>query len=327
MRVSIISLSLLFFLAYANTALAQSWGQFKSAAQQAESEKKFDEALGYWQKAMDLCPEKNGPRYKQSLSAYAYCLEQAGKTSEAESCYKNFSELCQAASLDDDARIALSRYAEFLRRNAKEGEAKELEKRFDLLKQSSRVKPEAEAEKTDTASASGKTGDLKAWQALINEGASEAARKHYEVAETKFRAALDLAEKLENNRRAISESLSKLITLYYAQNNFAKAEPYYAKSLNLCRSSSGAESKDYAESLRGHAAILRKLNRKQEAMAEEGQADRIMAKYEKYTSGGSETQGSRHGADPAATRSGSVLQRAGAARQGFDNPATQLLNE
>ena len=66
-------------------AIAQSFGQLKSAAIEAQSAKRYEEADNFWRKAMESCQDKSGPRYIQSLGGLAKSLTEQGKTAEAES--------------------------------------------------------------------------------------------------------------------------------------------------------------------------------------------------------------------------------------------------
>lgn len=317
----VLSLSVPIFV---QAVYAQGWGQLKSAANEAQAAMKFDEANDYWNKALNLCEDKTGPRYIQSLAGLAACQAEQGKLSEAEGNYKKIAELAKNDHFPEDGKAALEEYACFLRKQKREGEASDLESKYSLL-----AKDNTNSSKPNSNSSvdvkSERELELKNWQSLITQADKEMGLKHYAQSEQLCKQALAIAEKLGDNTRVMSETLSKLILLCYSQNNFAAADPYYLRSMDLTRKTSGSGSKNYANALNGHGQLLRKLNRKTEAMSEEAKADAILAKFNR-TCGGSSGPGYQGGNDPSGTRRGSVMQRAQSAQRGFDGPLNQMIN-
>jgi tetratricopeptide (TPR) repeat protein len=294
-----------------SSAHAQSWGQLKSAACEAEAANKLDDAVSYWNKALEACSPDIPARYVQSLAGLAQCYVRQNKNAEAEELYKKILSMSKEGALTDEHKAALTQYTDFLKKQNKESEAASLEKKFALTQDSANK----ENTKASIPAASANTNDdLKQWQSLVNSASKEASLKHYVQAEKLYQDALALSEKMPGAVKQHSETLSRLISLYYAQEKFAEAEPHYIKSMGLTKRSSGAESAEYANALRNHGALLRRLNRKNEAMAEEAKADAIMYKQRAGSSSSGNSAGLSSGAvDSSGTRGGSIYSRAGAA--------------
>ena len=141
-----------------------------------------------------------------------------------------------------------------------------------------------------------------------------------------FKDALEACEKQGALNKFRIESLDKLINLYSIQNKYVLAEPYFKQSLVLISKSRGSGSKEYAHALMRHGQLLRKLNRKDEAMDEEEKAENILAKFISSPDSGSGGSAQQEANDPSATRRGSIYQRARAAQSGFTDAANQAIN-
>lgn len=298
-----------------SAAQAQSWGQLKSAACEAEASNKLDDAVSYWKKALEASSPEVPARYVQSLGGLAQCYVRQNKNAEAEELYKKILSMSKEGALTDEQKEALSQYVSFLKKEKRESEAASIESKFALSQaapqSSERAKVSAGSE---DAKKDASAEELKNWQALFVNASKEHSAKNYAQAEKLYQEALTITEKLPAALKPQSETLSRLISLYYAEDKMAQAEPYYVKSMALTRKSSGAESEEYANALRNHGALLRRLNRKNEAMAEEAKADAIMQKIKSASSAGSSTGTSGYGqVNTAGTKGGSIYQRAGAA--------------
>ncbi len=322
------------------SANAQSWGQFRAEAVKAESGKDYDQAKSCWQKALDSCKSENDPRYLLSLSGMANCLAQSGNLSEAETTYKKFLALVQAGDLNQDSKDAVAKYAELLEKMNREKDALALRAKYSLTKEqqdvseSQEAKDELKSAKDAKAEAALALEKMKTkWKSDFDSGLKEMQLKHYPAAEAAFNKALASAESAKNDEQASAamshETMGKLIELLFAQNKYAQAEPLYLKSLSLTAKISGSQSKEYGNALVSYGLLLRKLNRKREAIAREAQGDKILANYHYHgSSGAAASQTSSEGSsDPAATRSGSLYKRAGAAQRGFNDTVNQLLNQ
>jgi tetratricopeptide (TPR) repeat protein len=305
---------------------AQSWGQLKSQAQEAQAAGSYGEAVQFWLQAVSACDNTTGPRYIQSMSGLAGAYAGNQQYADAEACYKKIVELAASGNLSDECKSALADYVSVLHKEKKETEAAELEAKYSLQTKPLGQAEEAAAAKTARADQTAeRTNVLNNWQTLVDSGAKGLAEKHYSVAEQHFKQALAAAETAGGNSKLKSVSLGRLINLYLAQGKYAQAEPYYRASLELTGKSSGMGSKDYAHALMNYGQLLRKLDRKQEAMVLEAKAERIL-----YGSGsGSQPAGSSAGTqsvDTSLTRRGSLYQRARAAQSGFNDATNQAIN-
>lgn len=313
-------------LVLAQPVFAQAWGQLKSAAQEALSAKRYDEALEFWKKALNACEDKSGPRYIQSLSGIAKCYAAQNHPAEAEEIYKKLFALA-SDMITDDSIEAMRDYINFLKEQKRDSDASAIATKFSITHDSDGQEKTGSAPLSGSDPRANKESDLKKCQSLLKDGSSQLNQRNFAGSEKLLLEALSLAERYPDNVTVNSEVLGKIIQLYYAQENFAAADPYYLKSMIIMRKVSGAESEQYATALRNHGSLLRKLNRKSEAMAEEAKAERILAKYRAssssaYGSSGSQTQPY---AIDAATRRGSLYQRTGAINE-FTKMNNAILN-
>lgn len=265
-----------------NPALAQSFGQLKGAAVEAQSAKKYDTAQECWKKLADTCEDKTGPRYMQALSGLASCYAEQEKNAEADETYKKFLALCKTDGLSDDSKAALTNYTKFLRKQQRESEAAELETKFSLLA----VAPKEEPKQTGPSP------------------------KEIAAAKAKEEAAKKEAD--EKLLQSLNEKAQTLIS----QNKSAAAEPLLKQALELTRNFHGAVTREYAKALNDHADVLRKLNRRPEAIAEETKAERILSQLDKTKPGeaGAGAASASNSGNAAGTRSGSLYSRANAAQ-------------
>jgi tetratricopeptide (TPR) repeat protein len=306
---------------------AQSWGQLKSQALEAQQAKKYPEAVEGWNKALSACENKTGPRYVQSLAGLAQTYADQEKYSDADECYKKIIEIANAGSPSDECKAALLDYTAMLRKQKKDGEAQELETKYALqAKQPEPEKPKYVDTKAELKAQREK--ELKAWQELMASAEKEQAQKHYPQTEQMLKQAIAAAGKQD---RLCQDSVTKLIDVYSAQNKLNLAEPLYAQLLGHMARTSGGGSKDYAHVLMAHGLLLRKMNRKPEAIAEEGKAERILAQANdtnnnNNNSAGSFPSGSAIKSDSSGTRHGSLVDRARTARD-LQSNTDQLLKE
>jgi tetratricopeptide (TPR) repeat protein len=306
-------------------AVAQSWGQLKSQAGEARAAKNFSEAVNFWKQALSACENTGGPRYIQSMSGLAGTYADQEKYVDADACYQKIVELSGSAEVSEDMKAALLDYAAVLRKQKKDSQAADLEKKFALKAPVPAATPASEPVKKTAVADPG--NEMAKMQALLTSGTKEAALKHYAPAEQFFKQALAASESHAEAGMIKSESLSRLISLFQEQNKWAAVEPVYRQLLSLKRASE-SQSKDYAHLLMDYGRVLRKLDRKPEAMAQEAIAERILAKFNQ----GGGAAGSAAAApqaqynDPGATRRGSIYQRARTAQKGFDGATNQAIN-
>lgn len=327
------AISLCLLLTSAGAALAQSWGQYKQEAVQAESAGNFALALEYWQKALGAC-DPGGPRSVQCIAGIARGQSALSKNSEAESSYKKLVELIPAgSSLNEDSRGAIAEYLAFLRKTGKASEAAEQEKNYGVgaavvvpsstAAASSPRKPAGESTNGAADKVSAQSAQL---NTLYKSGLDQLGKKQYAPAEKSLKEALVIAESLKD-ASSINLVLEKLVLLGAEQKRFDICEVYTAKIASVQRQQRGPGSVEYARALSIHAGWLRKLNRKQEAMAEEARAEAISVSANLTGGGGAQSQGSTGGVDVSGTKGGSLRDRARAAQSGFNDQTNKMLEQ
>ncbi len=246
-------------------ANAQSWGQYKQLATEASSRNNTEDSVLMWSKAMELSRADNprGVRHVQSVVglAQAYCRE--GKFEQAEPLFKELVELKEAGESGDDLDAGLRDYADKLQNSNRKSEAEELRKKFSLSA-AQQEKPLVVAEPNIS----------ERWKLLIDKGDREAMSRHVDNAGQYWRQALLLARKQDDHNDMVAESLNRLIRYYYTIRRYDLAEPCYRASLAIVVRQKGTHSLEYLDAVMGHAQLLRKLNRKHEAIIEESKAER-----------------------------------------------------
>lgn len=246
-------------------ALAQSWGQYKQLAIDATAQKHDAEAEAMWTQALQLSRADASPgvRYIQSQAGYAAACARQGKTEQAETAYKELLSMRDSGYSGDDLNQALTDYANWLESLKRVDEAAAVRKKLTPTPQVV-AHPKEDQEHNIVAK----------FKALINEGDNELAAHHPAKAETIFKQALTTARAQSEKNEMVAEALDRLIRLYYSTRQYDRAEPYYKASVAIVAAEKGRESLEYFEALMGHAKLLRMLNRKSEAIAEEGLAER-----------------------------------------------------
>lgn len=329
--------------ALARPAAAQSWAQFKEAATQAQSEKRFPEAEDFWQKAV-TASEGVGVRQVQALAGLARCFGTQDKATEAGDTYKKLLGLVAPGDrLSDDARSALVEYSCFLKKHNREAEASELETKYGFSAKdapvdqatASPVAPAPSASVTSSSTAktppavSPSVQAYEKWYALYKTGAEQQRQKQIAVAEKSFREALGYAEKQKENPACAIQTLTALVVVCSAQGKTSDCEIFAGKKVAAVKQTAGGASVDFAQALADHATWLRKLNRKPEAMAEEAKAEEIMAKNATVPPGGSGGRGTAApgAVDVSGTKGGSIYSRARSLQGGYVNRINDLLNE
>lgn len=312
---------------YGLPAQAQSWGQLKEAAGDAQSKRDFAAAEGYWRKALAAAGSA-GPSYIQSLAGLARTFADADKASDAEATYKKILELSASDSGSDDIKNALQDYSAFLKKQKRESEAAEIESKFSLTKKAEPAAaiPLVKADPgADQKAAFAK--DSETWNTLYKNGSEELNQKNYAKAEKSLKDALAIAEKY-NNASMSQMVLVKLEAAALAQNKNAEGEDYSLRLVAAIRQLKGPTSADFAQALMNHGSWLRKLNRKPEAINEERKAEAINLKYNQREElgGAGNSTAAYQGVDVSGTKGGSVRQRAKSAQKGFGGMINDMVN-
>lgn len=314
---------------FSNPTFAQSWGQLKEAAVDASSKKDFAAAEQFWKKSLEVSGG-SGPRYVQSIAGLAKLYVDSNKSDEAQELYKKIESGASASSLNDDERSALTDYAQLLKQKGSADQAAELEKKFSLtaVKKDESAASVASASATSSAGAEPKSvaqKDSATWSAGFKSASEAFAQKNYAQAEKLLKEILPIAEKPGASSMAIS-TLSMLEDISRAQGKTADGESYSIRKVAAVRMAKGPMTKDFAQALMSHATWLRKLNRKPEAIAEEGKAEAILSRITpiQNAAGGSSSAAST-AIDASGARSGGIYSRAKAV-QGFGGQLNSIIN-
>lgn len=282
-KVQPLCLVLLLFIAVGTcpVSMAQSFGQFKDAANECRNRKNFAEEEVYWKKALEKCSNNStgtgsDPRYLECLLGLAQSYEAQNRADEAEALYKKIAmATAPGAILNESQAAAMHSYFDLLKKQNRSDEASELEKQYNLKA----VVTRQDGENSDSSTKIVEWNREK-FHKLINQGNQQFKQNQFPQAEASYKQALVLADTEAGPESSLSsEALNKLINICYKQKKYAQAEPYYARSLQIIRKHKGPVSAEYAEALGAHSQLLRMLNRKGEAIAEESRAEQIMVRY------------------------------------------------
>lgn len=309
-------------------AFAQSWGQYKEAAVQAQGASRLVEAEEFWRRALEASGAV-GPRHVQSLAGLAKSLAGQGKNAEADETYKKFlSNLNPDAQLNEECSNGVKDYCNFLKGVGREAEAKELETRFSnafvAVPAAPKVVPPVAQKTTPVAPAP----EPDKWTPLFQASRQQESQKNWDAAEKLLRQCLPLAQAQKSNPASLVQTLAHLVTVCGARGKTTDCEEFSGQYVAAVRQVYGADSKEFAESLAAHAQWLRKLNRKSEAMGIESKAEAILARNaaNSLPAGGSAvaTPGA---VDTSGTKGGSIYSRARSVQGGYTNRINDLLNQ
>lgn len=319
------------FLNIAQPAYAQSWGQLKDAAAEAQGKKDFATAESLWKKSLELAGA-TGPRNELSQAGLAKLYMENGKAADAETIYEKLGASFSAGSLTDDQRNILADYSQLLKQKGSTEKIAELEKKFGGLDK--KVESTA-AGATGSASLAADSApqegskqafqrDYAIWTSKYKNACDLLAQKNYAQADKILRECLPFTEKYSNAAAMTSNTLARLEEICLAQGKNADGEAFSLQKVGAVRQANGLYSREFARSLMDHANWLRKLNRRPEAMAEERKAEAIMAKISPQNAVGESSQ-SQATIDASGTRGGSIYSRARAA-QGLGGAINNMIN-
>lgn len=278
-------------------ALAQSWGQFKQLGAEALDKQNGPEAARYWGRAYELVEGESpkGSRYYQSIVGLARSLTLEGKKSEAEPLFKQVLAAREAGDTSEEIDAGLREYESFLRADNRCETADAVASKI-----SSTFAPAVagQAQPVDVYSE---------WRQLIQSGQREFVAKNFSKAEADWTHALRLAKQKSGTNEMVFESLNSLTRLYLSCRRYADAELCLKRSVDIIGKTRGHASIEYLDGLMSHAQVLRRLNRKKEAMAQESRAEEVASSLGYITT-----------ASASGTGSGG-----GTARGGFYNSASE----
>lgn len=342
---TLVCLTMAMFAGVPECAMAQSWGQFKQEALNAESNKDYSTAADFWNKALDGC-EPGGPRGRQSLAGLARCLSELGRTDQANGMYNKMLESIPAGSkLDAESVSAINEYVLFLRKLGRQNDADEAIKKYGLSAQqigdlranpasgaapslsNAPATPASTAASSAAADATASQEQIAQFRSLVRLSDDQLGQKKFAAAEKSLKDALAIADG-KNDKEAALLVLAKLISACSAQSKFDACDVYANRMSALIKVTRGPNSMDYAQALAARAAWLRRLNRKQEAMAEESKAEAIMVRADDTPAGGANSTSSRaNGVDTSGTKHGSIHSRARSAQTGYTDRINNLLEQ
>lgn len=278
-----------------SSALAQSWGQFKQAALTATEQKNLLQAEKFWQSALQLATEygPRDPRFGASVSGLAAVYREQKRFSEAEALYKQV--VCDIGSFrpgSPETNACAAEYVTFLNQQQRPAEAKALAALLPAetkrtVQDSTATAAQSPSVPTEDKAGSTLSGTVATqvlrtpvaedskWTAFTNSGKSFLKQKNYQSAEVAFKKALDQLETIPAGDMRVNQTFSNLTDLYLAWNRIADADMAHHGSLAWIRKFRGPMSQEHVAALLRHGKLLRSLNRKPEAIAEEGRAEKI----------------------------------------------------
>jgi tetratricopeptide (TPR) repeat protein len=113
----------------------------------------------------------------------------------------------------------------------------------------------------------GALGQDAAWEGLINAGRNALQQQDYSEAERRFEAALQAAERFPAGDARLGKSYNNLAAVYYAQEDYERAEPLMRRALAQLRESLGPENTEVAQTMKNLAALYYLQGNRSEAEA------------------------------------------------------------
>lgn len=110
-------------------------------------------------------------------------------------------------------------------------------------------------------------GQDAAWEGLINAGRTALQQKNFSEAERHFEAALEAAERFPSGDARLGKSYNNLAAVYYAQEDYERAEPLMRRALAQLRETIGPENTDVAQTMKNLAALYYLQGNRSEAEA------------------------------------------------------------
>ncbi len=110
-------------------------------------------------------------------------------------------------------------------------------------------------------------GQDAAWEGLINAGRNALQQQKFSEAERHFEAALEAAENFPSGDARLGKSYNNLAAVYYAQEDFGRAEPLMRRALAQLRETLGPENTEVAQTMKNLAALYYLQGNRSEAEA------------------------------------------------------------
>jgi len=228
---------------------------------------KYPQAELLYQQALAIREQSLGPEHRdvaQSLNNIATLYYTQGKYAQAE-------QLCQRAliirekvlGLDHpDVATSLNTLAKLYHKQGRYSQAEQLYQRALTIRENTLGSEHPRISPTLTGLA----------ELYCDQG-------KFTLAEQFCRKALIIRENtLGPEHPLIIENLNILVEIYYSQGNYAEAEIFCQRALAICEKTLGPDHPDMAFILEDYAKLLRKTNRKREAVTFERRAKIIQVK-------------------------------------------------
>lgn len=106
-----------------------------------------------------------------------------------------------------------------------------------------------------------------AWEGLITAGRAALQQQNYAEAERHFESALETAESFSSDDPRLGKSFNNLAAVYYAQEDYARAEPLMRRALGQLREALGPENTEVAQTMKNLAALYFLQGNRSEAEA------------------------------------------------------------
>lgn len=98
-------------------------------------------------------------------------------------------------------------------------------------------------------------GQDAAWEGLINAGREALQQGNFTEAERHFESALEAAERFSADDARLGKSYNNLAAVYYAQEDYERAEPLMRRALAQLRDSLGTDNTEVAQTMKNLAAL------------------------------------------------------------------------
>lgn len=279
-----LSLVMLVSCSMAPASLAQSWGQFKQAGQTSLEQGNLTEAEKHWTAALGLAEEHGNrdPRFCASIRGLALVYRSKSKFSEAMALYKRVIPNPAGFTPGNEELNNCARdYAILLREQNQIADADALTAALgSAAAPATAVAPAsavntAATEPTSSPIPKPAAADPNKWAEFMSAGKLQARQKSYVAAEQSFRKALTQLTAFAPSDPRMNQTFTTLTDLYESQGKFAEADMSHHATLQWLKKVRGSMNTDYVDALMKHGRLLRRLNRKTEALAEEGKAEKL----------------------------------------------------
>lgn len=108
-------------------------------------------------------------------------------------------------------------------------------------------------------------GQDAAWEGFIKAGRDALQQENYAEAEGHFEDALEAAERFPSNDPRLGKSYNNLAAVYYAQEDYARAEPLMRRALTQLQEALGQDNTEVAQTMKNLAALYYLQGDRQEA--------------------------------------------------------------